>query len=1226
VSSDVFRATLRASQPRQIPPTTRARCAPFFPPGHFSTTSARLIILLAAVAATLIAAAPAASEGRAVPQGRAGKQDPKTGAGTMNAERKVLSTAAVSLDGEWLLAPDPHNAGRAQRWMLKPSPEAKPSRVPWIIQDAFPGYHGVAWYWRQFRAPANPHKQGRYLLRFWAVDYKAEVWLNGVRVGEHEGGETPFILDVTDAIKPKESNLLAVRVLNPTHKPIDGIVLNETPHRNKAMPYRAGCAWNQGGIMDSVELLVAPAARIEHLFVRPHWRTGAIRIQLNVRNATANTARGHLELTVAPAASGGTVASSRLERELPAGDTLIEARLDVENPRLWGLNDPFLYRVTARVWTDGSDSLDEHSVRCGFRDFRFQDGCFRLNGRRIYLRCSHTGNCCPVGLELPHDPDLLRRDLLNVKAMRFNAIRFIAGVAKRHQLDLCDEIGLMVYEESYAAWLLANSPKMAERYNESVLGMIRRDRSHPSVVIWGLLNETPDGPVFRHAVGLLPAVRALDDSRMVMLNSGRWDARAGGLAGIEVWRNAERIDPCVTHNGAKRTIQGLGITWAPGQLAFHPGKNGEYSVVRWTAPAAGAAHFSATFTSIAERATTDVHVLHNGRALFDSHINLKGCGRESRFSKTLAVRKGDTLDCAVGYGNGDYGADTTALAVTIQAAGQTHDAARDFSVKSNPNGVWSYGQLAPGPAPNAATFALYRRGITETAIGSLRNPGSTVWEDVLHDQHPYPRVPHTADIIHMLRTLGGGDKPAFVSEYGIGSAVDLVRVVRLYEQLGKAEAEDARFYRAQRDRFLADWERWRMAEAFDRPEDFFAQSLAKMAGQRLLGLNAIRSNPNVVGYSLTGTVDQGMTGEGLTTTFRELKPGTVDALFDGLAPLRWCLFVEPVNLYRKGRVRLEAVLANEDVLQPGGYPVRLQVVGPETTRVFERRLTVTIPDPRGKPEPPFALPLFAEDVVIDGPPGRYRFLATFERGAAAAGGVVEFHVADPAEMPPVETEVVLWGEDAALAKWLAEHGVRARPFSPAPPTAREVILATRTPPAPGGAAAFRELARRVARGSTVVFLCPQVFKRGDNAAGWVPLVSKGSLAVMRSWLYLKDEWAKRHRIFDGLPAGGLLDLTFYRELIPDLVWAGQPPPAEAVAGAINAAQAYSSGLLVVVYNLGAGRFILNTLRIRENLGRHPAAERLLRNMLRYAARDVKKPLAALPPDFDKQLKAMGYAE
>ena len=95
-----------------------------------------------------------------------------------------------------------------------------------------------------------------------------------------------------------------------------------------------------------------------------------------------------------------------------------------------------------------------------------------------------------------------------------------------------------------------------------------------------------------------------------------------------------------------------------------------------------------------------------------------------------------------------------------------------------------------------------------------------------------------------------------------------------------------------------------------------------------------------------------------------------------------------------------------------------------------------------------------------------------------------------------------------------------------------------------------------------------------------------------------------------------MDYTFYREIIPDVVWSGQDPPAEAVAGAIKASQDYSSGLMVAVYELGAGRFVLNTLRIRENLGRHPAAERLLRNMLRYAAETATQPVAQRPPSRD----------
>ena len=96
--------------------------------------------------------------------------------------------------------------------------------------------------------------------------------------------------------------------------------------------------------------------------------------------------------------------------------------------------------------------------------------------------------------------------------------------------------------------------------------------------------------------------------------------------------------------------------------------------------------------------------------------------------------------------------------------------------------------------------------------------------------------------------------------------------------------------------------------------------------------------------------------------------------------MRWCLFAEPVHVARGEKVHLEAVLANEDALAPGEYPARLQVVGPDLTRVLDRTVTVTIPAPDAAQEPPLAQPVLAEDVAIDGPPGKYRFLATFLRG------------------------------------------------------------------------------------------------------------------------------------------------------------------------------------------------------------------------------------------------------
>jgi len=158
----------------------------------------------------------------------------------------------------------------------------------------------------------------------------------------------------------------------------------------------------------------------------------------------------------------------------------------------------------------------------------------------------------------------------------------------------------------------------------------------------------------------------------------------------------------------------------------------------------------------------------------------------------------------------------------------------------------------------------------------------------------------------------------------------------------------------------------------------------------------------------------------------------------------------------------------------------------------------------------------------------------------------------------------------------------------------------------------------------VLFLTPETLRRGDHAAGWIPLADKGTLQSMPHWLYVTDEWAKVHPFFEGLPCGGLLDYTFYREIIPDVAWTGQEPAGQCVAGAINAAWGYSSGTLLSVHPFGAGRFVLNSFLIRPKLGGDPVAERLLRNLLRHAAREVAQPPAPLPADFEQRLKPLGY--
>jgi len=355
-----------------------------------------------------------------------------------------------------------------------------------------------------------------------------------------------------------------------------------------------------------------------------------------------------------------------------------------------------------------------------------------------------------------------------------------------------------------------------------------------------------------------------------------------------------------------------------------------------------------------------------------------------------------------------------------------------------------------------------------------------------------------------------------------------------------------------------------------------------------------------------------------------------DALFESFYPVKWCTFAEPVNAYRGSKVLLEAVLSNEDSAPPGKYPARLQVLDPNNRRVLDRTITVTIPGRENGKDPAFAIPVFCEEVPIDGPTGKYRFLVTFQKGVAASGGETAFYVTDPADMPPVKTEVVLWGDDPELAAWLKKHGIKARPYHPGQSSAREVILVSYAPNAGGTAEAWRDLAARIAQGSTAIFLTPDVFKKDGNVLGRLPLAKKGELAMVSEYafpqVYPKDEWVKKHPLFEGLPCGGLMDYTFYREIIPDFRYLGQDTPDEAVAGSFRTSHpgAYWCDLMLSVYRLGEGRFILNALRVRQTLGQDPTSERLLRNMIRYAARDLRKPAVPLQKSADEVFKAIGF--
>jgi hypothetical protein len=460
----------------------------------------------------------------------------------------------------------------------------------------------------------------------------------------------------------------------------------------------------------------------------------------------------------------------------------------------------------------------------------------------------------------------------------------------------------------------------------------------------------------------------------------------------------------------------------------------------------------------------------------------------------------------------------------------------------------------------------------------------------------------------------------------MGSMMDVIHETRMYEQAGiKKDAPDYILLRAMADAFQKDWARFGMDMVYPYPESLLRASQRLMAQRRLFEFNVIRANPRICGFNLTGMLDHGLTGEGVWRWWRDWKPGAFDAMQDGWAPVRWCLFVEPAHTYLGRPVNLEAVLANEDVVRPGEYLAQFRLWGPNGL-AWQREAPISIPVPTPGHDGPLAVPVLKEDVILEKPSGAYRLVPHIPEGIAPPETSWKFYLSDPQSLPRLHSKVVTWHMPANVEAWLGAHGVNATQIDAAPREQRHLILVGDVPSERSTAEEWSQLARRMATGSTVIFLAPQAFQRGDQDAGWLPLARKGQVRKFVDWLYHKECVAKPHPVFAGLQTR-MMDWDYYGPVIPHLIFEGQDTPAEVVAAAFAAGYwpgNYVSGVLLGSYKFGAVQFLLNSLVILDNVDTHPAADRLLLNLIEYAALSIRGLALPLPEDFDLQLKQIGY--
>jgi Glycosyl hydrolases family 2, sugar binding domain/Glycosyl hydrolases family 2/Glycosyl hydrolases family 2, TIM barrel domain len=383
---------------------------------------------------------------------------------------------SLTLDGDWMFVGDP--SGNLSVSSLD-SASGIPIRVPNSWQAAFVDrrdYAGVAWYWRTVNLDAVPADQV-LLLKFEAVDYRAEVYVNGQKAGSHDGGYLPFEFDVTTLVQEGD-NQIAVRVTDPAGamKEAEGIKYAEIPHGKQDWYVQTSGLWQ------SVELDGRPKTRLETVHVSAD-ASGKFSIRVSTRTAGGQGASGSQVTVEAEILDPSLKSAWQGHGSFKAGEDSASLSGTIPNVSQWNLSSPSLY--TLRTTLSNGDS---NETKFGFRTFESRDGKFYLNGQPVYLRAALDQAFYPETIYTEPSLEYLREEMRKAKALGLNMLRCHIKVPNPRYLEAADEEGVLVWYE-IPNWDKL-TPDSERRGMETLRGMVDRDWNHPSIVIVSIINES----------------------------------------------------------------------------------------------------------------------------------------------------------------------------------------------------------------------------------------------------------------------------------------------------------------------------------------------------------------------------------------------------------------------------------------------------------------------------------------------------------------------------------------------------------------------------------------------------------------------------------------------------------------------------------------------------------------------------------------------------------------
>ncbi len=493
----------------------------------------------------------------------------------------------INLNGVWEFAFDDTDeglpdglAGPFDRAILVPfAPESEASG----IGDT--AFHEAVWYRRSVDVPRD-WDGSRILLHFQAVDHDTTVWVNGVEVGRHRGGFTPFAFDITDALDPSGFGEIVVRARDHREGPQARGKQATWEHNSHAFYTRTT------GIWQTVWIEAVPSVWMQRPRFDTEADTGSVVARIPLSHPRV---AGGVRVTLWDELGEVVSAVAPIDRSL---EPTVRLAVPESRRRLWSPEDPHLYEVLIELLDENGRAVDRLASYLGLRTITIDGNRILLNGRPVFQRLVLDQGYWPDTLMTAPSDDALVRDIRLGMEAGFNGARVHEKVAEERYLFHADRLGYLVWGE-FADWGASgqgpshDNHKPTSSFITQWIEAVRRDVSHPSIIGWCPLNETYQVVQDRITVlddvtaAMFWATKSIDPSRPVVDSSGYahrvpetdiWDshdyeqdpvkfaANHAGLAGGRPFENRHEDGSrySLSYSGQPYMVSEFGgIWWAP---------------------------------------------------------------------------------------------------------------------------------------------------------------------------------------------------------------------------------------------------------------------------------------------------------------------------------------------------------------------------------------------------------------------------------------------------------------------------------------------------------------------------------------------------------------------------------------------------------------------------------------------------------------------------------------